>query len=210
MIRIEKASNEAIKYACKYFHYAGHHPTGNMIGYSVFENDEWCGVVIFGSGATPNIGKPYGLKQGEIMELTRMALNGKQTTTSQVMMACVKQLKKDAPLCKLLVSYADIDQNHLGIIYQATNWIYTGETTKNKVSAYIINGRKIHNRNIMGYRQRIPHPKDMSVIDFVRKYLDPNGKEFITKGKQKYLMPLDKKLRKSLMQLSKPYPKIMQ
>ena len=32
--------------------------------------------------------------------------------------------KKQIPLCKLLISYADFWQGHYGIIYQATNWYF--------------------------------------------------------------------------------------
>ena len=44
-------------------------------------------------------------------------------------------------------------------------------------------------------------------LDAVRKYLDPNAAEFHTKGKRKYLMPMDKKMRKQIEPLRKPYPK---
>jgi len=33
---------------------------------------------------------------------------------------------------EIVVSYADSSQNHVGIVYQATNWIYTGLSTKFK------------------------------------------------------------------------------
>ena len=61
---ITKATPEAIKYACLHFHYAKAVPA-NTIGYNIYNNNgEWCGVVIFGSGATINIGKSYNLPQG--------------------------------------------------------------------------------------------------------------------------------------------------
>jgi hypothetical protein len=31
---------------------------------------------------------------------------------------------------EIIVSYADSSQNHIGIVYQATNWIYTGLSSK--------------------------------------------------------------------------------
>lgn len=42
-----------------------------------------------------------------------------------------------------VVSYADSEYGHAGIIYQATNWIYTG-ATKSHDKAYIIDGKRIH------------------------------------------------------------------
>ena len=53
-----------------------------------------------------------------------------------------------------------------------------------------------------GQRQHCPQ-----TTEAVRKYLDPNAEEFFTQGKRKYLMPLDKKMRKQILPLSKPYPK---
>lgn len=37
---------------------------------------------------------------------------------------------------KILISYADTDMNHIGYIYQATNWIYTG-LTKARTDKYV-------------------------------------------------------------------------
>ena len=208
MITLEKASKEAIRYACRYFHYAGHSPAGNVLGYSVFNDGVWCGVVTFGSGANNNIGKAYGLKQGEVCELTRVALNGKQTLTSQVVSMCLKRLKKDAPLVRLVVSYADADMEHFGTIYQATNWIYVGINLKNcKDGSCIIHGERIHGRRISNYIKKHGGLKGLNRLQFIRKYYDPQGSEYVTKGKRKYLMPLDKKIRKRLLPLSKPYPK---
>jgi len=198
-MRLEKASHKAIKYACINFHYAKSVPV-NVFGYSVFNNkNEWCGVVLYGTGATPNIGSQYKLKQGQIVELVRMALNGKQESTTKAMAISIKLLKKDLPLIKMIVSYADIDQNHYGTIYQATNWIYVGDCNQNTRTGFIINGKKIHNKSLhgMGKEQSIKGAKS----------IDPNATEFISKGKRKYIYPLDKSLIPLCKSLSKPYPK---
>lgn len=47
----------------------------------------------------------------------------------------------------------------------------------------------------------------MSQLQFIRVHFDPNAKPYITNGKRKYLMPMDKKMRKQLIQLAQPYPK---
>ena len=129
-MRLKKASKKAIEYACLKFHYAKVKPA-HCFGYSVFNNKkEWCGVILFGGGASANMGKPFNLNYGQYLELNRMALNGKQESTSKAMSIAIKLVKKDNPTVKLLISYADKGQNHFGIIYQATNWYYTGETNK--------------------------------------------------------------------------------
>lgn len=63
-MRITRATPQAIKYACMNFHYAKAIPA-NPIGYNVYNGkEEWCGVVLFAVGATPNIGSPYGIPTG--------------------------------------------------------------------------------------------------------------------------------------------------
>lgn len=120
--------------------------------------------------------------------------------TSAVLSASLKLLKRDAPLVDLVVSYADVDQEHTGIIYQATNWIYEGKFNEGFRSHFIIKGKKIHNKSV--------HSKGIiQSLEAVRKYLDPKAENFFTKGKHKYLMPLNKKMRKQILPLSKPYPK---
>lgn len=42
---------------------------------------------------------------------------------------------------------------------------------------------------------------------WLRENIDPNAQEFITKGKHKYVYPIDKNMRKRLELLSVPYPK---
>ena len=196
---LKKASPAAIKYACLHFHYAKRIPASRY-AFNVYENDEWCGVIIFGLGATPNIAKPFGLSQGEVLELVRVALNGKQNTTSSCVAASLKQLHLVAPQVKLVVSYADEDQNHKGTIYQATNWIYLGLQNKGTPSAFIINGKQVHPRSIgsMGGVQS---------IEWVRKNLDKNATVFYTKGKEKYIFVFDKWERKKWLKKALPYPK---
>lgn len=205
-MKLTLATKKAIDYACRHFHYAKCVPV-NTIGYNVYnDNNEWCGVILYGTGATPNIASPYGLLQGEVLELVRVALNGKQQYTSQCVAMSLKQLKKDCPMCKLVVSYADCDQNHLGTIYQATNWIYTGTFNKGARTGFIINGKKTHNKSV--YSKRVAGGGHCpQTLDAVKKFLDPNATEYISLGKRKYIMPMDKKTKKKVQHLSIPYPK---
>ena len=45
---------------------------------------------------------------------------------SYVISQTLKMLKKDSTKTKVVVSYADRNANHKGIIYRATNWLYQG------------------------------------------------------------------------------------
>ena len=144
-MKLQKATHKAIKYACMNFHYAKTIPF-IRIGFSVFnKKNEWCGVITYGGGAGP-LGKPYKLSNGEYLELTRMALNGKQESTSKAMAISIRLIKKYAPTVELLISYADKAQGHLGTIYQATNWKFV-ENIKSSGDEYFYKGKWIHARS---------------------------------------------------------------
>jgi len=119
----------------------------------------------------------------------------------------LKELKKDCPLCRLVVSYADCDKNHLGTIYQATNWIYTGEVTGQRY--FVIKGKKTHQKTIYSHKVNIDGKriKCPQTLEAVRRFFDKDAQEVHSLGKRKYLMPLDKKIRKQIEPLRQPYPK---
>lgn len=200
-MRITLATSKAIKYACLKFHYAKCVPVAPL-GYNVYnDKDEWCGVILYSWGANMHIGSPYGLAQGQVLELVRCALNGKQEATSMAVAMTLKQVKKDCPMCRLIVSYADSNQGHLGTIYQATNWIYEGKLGGDASdSSIVIKGKKMHKKSVFSLYKT-------DSLEWLRKHVDPNAHMEIGLGKQKYLFPLDKKMRKQILPLSKPYPK---
>ena len=201
MVELYPTTHDEIKFACRTYHYSRSIPSVSY-GYNVFNDRyEWCGVILFGVGATPNIANPFGMQQGEVLELVRVALNGLQPCTSECVAAALKRLHEDAPQVKIVVSYADADQNHFGTIYQATNWIYLGLKNDGDRSAFIIHGKKVHPRTI-GSRGG-----GVQSLEWVREHLDPNAEEFRTKGKRKYIYVFNKRLRKKWQAQAQPYPK---
>ena len=188
-MKLTKATHKAIKYACLNFHYAKTVPF-MRIGFSVFnKKNEWCGVITYGGGAGP-LGAPYGLKNGQYLELTRMALNGKQESTSKAMAISIKLIKKYAPTVQLLISYADKAQNHLGIIYQATNWKYV-ENIKSSGEEYFYKNKWLHARSASNLPKQI---KDS---------LEKRKKA----GKHKYLYPISKNMIEHCNNIALDYPK---
>lgn len=198
-MRLERASAKAVKYACMRFHYAKRPPIA-PIGFSVFEAHEWCGVILFNRGNIA-IEKPYILSKGSVLELIRMALNGKQSSTSKALALSLKLLPSIAPLTKLVVSYADQEENHKGTIYQATNWFYEGEVKSVPLWIHPKTGKRVHNRNVtgsgignaFGKKQKLYKPDEL-----IRKEQKP---------KHKYIYPIDKSLIPMCKELAKPYPK---
>ena len=190
---LKRASKKANRFAIMNFHYSKKIPSIS-ISYSVFnDKNEWCGVICYGLGAIPSIGSPYNLGQGEIMELVRVALNGKQESTSKAIAISLKLIKKDCPMTKLIVSYSDTGQNHIGIIYQATNWYCVGQLKSSGIEYW--------------YKGRWTHAKTISDVVKKRGLKRNTLKQKKSSGKIKYLYPLNKQIRKQIEQISKPYPK---
>lgn len=196
-LKIDWATYEAAKYACQYWHYSKCVPVGKLLKVGVWEYQKFIGVVLFGRGATPNLGKPYGMDQTQCVELVRIAMREHQTPVSQIVSVALKFLKKTNPKIRIVVSFADPSQGHHGGIYQAGNWIYAGQGNSEKF--YMINGKLTHPRSI-GSKGLIQN------IDGARK-IDKLAYVVNVDGKHRYLMPLDKNTRRSISNLSKPYPK---
>lgn len=198
--KMDWCSHQAARYAVENWHYSKVMPAGKAVKIGAWEDGQFVGVIIFSRGANNHIGNPYGMTQFEVCELTRVAMREHKTPISKMLAIAIKMLKKQSPGIKLIVSYADADQEHLGGIYQATNWIFTGLMNEGTTSAFIVKGRKRHPKSIhsLGVVQS---------LEEVRKHLDPNAQLFKTKGKYKYLFPLTDEVRKQLIPLMKPYPK---
>jgi len=187
-LRLDWCSHEAAKYAVENWHYSGCMPAGKLVKVGVWEDSKFIGCVIFGRGANNNIGKQYGLKQENVCELVRVAMTHHTTSVSRVISIALKMLKKNSPGLRLVVSYADPEQSHVGGIYQAGNWIYSGSSQPQQEVMY--NGKVMHKRTANALFGTI---KGMDKSPVFRKH--------------KYLMPMDKEMKKQISGLSQPYPK---
>ena len=163
----------------------------------VWENNKFIGVIIFARGATPNLGRPYKLRQTECIELSRVALTNHVTHVSKIISISLKFLKTVCKKIRLIVSFADQYQGHHGGIYQAGNWIYLGVGDAAKF--YLIKGKVTHPRSIgsAGFIQNL----------YGARQIDKNACLINMPGKHRYVMPLDANMREQVLPLSKPYPK---
>ena len=104
-----------------------------------------------------------------------------------------------------MVSFADTEQGHVGYIYQATNWLYCGESKKQKYfrlkSDSKNNGGTEYKR-----RERMPKSKIIEIYgeEFVEEYFSSLKYRYIyfngSKTRKKQLI---KKLKYKIL----PYPK---
>ena len=197
-MKLITATHKEKKYSTKYFHYAKRMPV-NTTGYSVMnDKNEWCGCILYGSGANQNIGKEFGLEQSQVYELVRVALNGKQEQTSKALAMSIKQIKRDNPKLRMLVSYADSNQNHIGIIYQATNWYYIGECASE--CGVMVNGKLTHRRSLFS-------KYGTSSIEWLKNNIDSDIVNTFGKPKHKYVYLFDKSIYRLIEERIKSYPK---
>lgn len=187
-LHLSWCGHKAAKFACQRWHYSGTIPAGKLVKIGVWENRRFIGVVIFSRGAIPEIGNPYGLSQKSICELTRVALSEHNTPTTRILAIAIKMLKASNPGLRLIVSYADEDQGHKGIIYQAGNWIKAGHAT---TYFLLVNGEKKHGRSLYS-------KYGTASLDYVKKHVDRNAKMVSGIIRWRFLMPLDDDMRRQL------------
>jgi hypothetical protein len=198
-LRLDWCSQEAARYACAKWHYSGSLPTPPVVKIGVWEDGRFIGCVLFSRGATQHIGRPFGLPQTEVAELTRVALAAHAAPVSRIISIAVRLLGRTAAL-RLLVSYADPGHHHHGGIYQAAGWFYLGqgEATTEYVDP---NGRRWHGRMVSPSGRKRVYGQYRAVVR------PDQCAPVVCPGKHKYALPLDAALRRRLAPLAAPYPR---
>ena len=202
-LKLDWCSHEAAKYACEHWHYSRSMPAGKTARVGVWEGGHYIGCVIFARGSNKHIGQEYGLSQLECIELVRVALAKHTSPVSKVLAIAMRLLCKQSPGIRLIVSFADPNEGHVGTIYQANGWIYCGNgTTDPRCRPYTgKDGRVYHWRTVAGALNK----KGLPSTVLAAKSLGYAPLD--SKPKYKYLYPLDDAMRKQIEPLRKPYPK---
>ena len=183
---IRKISYEDTKPFILNIHYAKRMPSVIQYSYGLFEKSNLVGIITYGIPASPPLCKGIAGKKNKkiVLELSRLVLkNNKKNEASILVGRSLKLLPKP----KIIVSYADTKQNHIGYIYQATNFLFTG-TSKPRTDMASKDGK---------------HP---------RHHLNDRSKRVLRSAKHRYVYILaDKKTKKKLLnELNYPilnYPK---
>lgn len=199
-LRLDWCSHEAAKYAVMTWHYSRKMPNSKLVKVGVWEGGAFVGAIIYGSGANRHLARPFGLKSTEVCELVRVALApGRDHPTSRCVAVSLKMLRRQSPGLRLVVSYADSGQGHIGTIYQAGNWFFLGASAQSylKVLGEIVHPRTIYDRYGPGGQR----------LTWLQQHVDPAAERVPMEAKLKYALPLDRRMRRRLMAMAKPYPK---
>lgn len=118
--------------------------------YGLFYKDVIAGAITFGSPTSPRVANILGKEHSRKMyELNRLYCYDwtPRNSESYFISNAIKLLQLEHPAFKILISYADTAAGHVGLVYQATNWIYTG-TGFQGGGNIVIDGKKYHRRTI--------------------------------------------------------------
>lgn len=98
-----------------------------MFCFGLFDGMELLGVAIYGKPASPSlcVGICGPEESSRVVELTRLWIQDGTPKNSESYLIG-QSLKLLPSEYDIVVSYAEIGAGHTGVIYQATNWIYTG------------------------------------------------------------------------------------
>jgi len=199
--KIRKISFDIGKEFVKKYHYTG--GIKGSLTYGLFNNYELIGVCAFATPSSENVcASVFGIEyKRSVTELHRLVLLDwvPKNSESWFISRALKVLKKDKPFYNAVLSFADANEGHSGIIYQATNAIYTGTSSK---SIFYLD-----------QDGRLRHPRHDGHNISRAEALSRNWKTIKREGKYRYLylLPNDKRHKKELLKTlllkQLPYPK---
>ena len=199
-LRLDFCSHRAARHAVLRWHYSRKMPSAKLVRIGVWERGRFVGAILYGCGANRHLARPFGLQPIEVCELVRVALApGRRAPTSQCLAISLRLLKRQSPGLRVIVSYADLKEGHVGTIYQACGWFFVGGSEQSylKVKGRIEHPRSLYDR----YGQR------GQSVPWLQQHVDPNAKRVKMPAKLKYVWPLDPRWREKLAEIAKPYPK---
>jgi hypothetical protein len=180
-------------------HYLHSMPVGTELCFGVVVGDRILGVVTFGAGSYLSYRLVERALPDDCLTLSRMWLAEELpfNSESHVIGTVIRYLRRCTDV-KFLVTYADPAYGHVGTIYKATNWSYTG--LSQPMSRYDIgDGIERHSRSVA-------HTFGTHSI----RWLSAHGltiKAVPQGGKHRYIYFLDLKWRDRLAVTILPYPK---
>ena len=126
-LQVQPVPFVAVKRLIERYHYLHSLPGGTMMTFGVLLERRLLGAIAFGAGPAQGYRLVGSACLGDCLALTRLWLSDElpSNSESRVLGIIIRALRKHTDI-KFLVSYADPSQGHVGTIYQATGWLYTG------------------------------------------------------------------------------------
>ena len=203
-LQIKKIDNKFAKSFMSIHHYT-HTCPKCTIAYGIYYENELQCMIVYGQPSGKYLAKSIweGGNETECLELLRLFSfdNCPKNIESWSISKSIKELRKDMPQVKVLVSYADKSAGHIGYIYQASSWLFVG-TGSNECKIFI-DGERQHRRTLYD-------KYGTSSITYLKKALGNRlkvEKERTCKNKYIKIIKDNKNLQKLLKCKSLQYPK---
>jgi len=133
------------------------------------------GAAIFGSLGMANNWKKFADSKDKVVELRRLCCidDTMKNTESFFISRCIRWIKQNTEI-DIIVSYADPNHGHRGIIYQAANFKYLGQSNSSRGINY--NGKYYHDKTIRTkykgklkpYAQRIKTALETGEAEYIK------------------------------------------
>ena len=184
-------------------HYAKRWPSISH-AFGLFDDEELIGVVTYGTPASAPLRRGIAGEQykAKVIELNRLCLKyNRKNEASKLVGASLRMLPES-----IVISFADTDQGHKGLVYQASNFHYCGLSAKR--TDWKVKGKEhLHGQTIAdefrGVKNRAAAMREKYGDDF---YLAPRPR------KHRYVYFVGSKAFKksalaALLYKAEPYPK---
>jgi len=184
-----------------------HRKCSCSIAFGLFNDNDLVGVIVFGKPYSYTLCNGIAGKEESknVIEFSRLWVSDDMPKNTESWF--VSRAIRQCPF-EIIVSFADTEQGHIGYIYQATNWLYCGESKKQKYFRLKDNS---NNGGGTEYRRRERMPRARIVEKYGEEYVE----EYYSSLKHRYIyFNARRKRKKELLSKLKydilPYPKTSQ
>jgi len=169
------------------------------MSFGVILNRRLLGAMVFGVGPYLGYKLVEGASPNDVVTLTRLWLSDElpRNSESKVLGIALHSLKRETSL-KFVIAYSDPTFGHLGTIYQATNWLYTGLSSA--TGLYDIGDGTLH------HSRSLAHQLGSHSIHYLTSQ-GINAKIIPQQAKHRYIYFLDESWRSRLSMPVLIYPK---
>ena len=198
-IRITPIVFDVAKRVLVEHHYLHSMPGGTQISIGTLVEDRLLGVLTLGVGPTNAHRLVENTAPTDCVTLTRLWLSDElpKNSESRVLGIALRSLRAATTL-KFVLTYADPNAEHVGTIYQATNWVYIGESQAMPLLD-LGDGVGRHTRSVA-------HDFGTHSLKHFRKH-GMTVKKIPQAAKHRYIYFMDRSWRDRLKPEQLPYPK---
>lgn len=200
---VREVGADTLRGAMASYHYSGRMPDAVQECFAGYYGATFAGGLAFGPGAASVRNELPNLTPQQVRELVRLwSPDGMpRNTESRLISSALRMLQG----IRLVVSFSDPAEGHVGTIYQATNAVYLGMSGGG--TRYVTaEGERVHGRLAGVYRMR--HPDTYAGMTNAAVAEAEGWAAQETGGKHRYAWALGSRYdRRILATLAQPYPK---